>query len=256
MVRSKLGLKALGLSVMVLGLMAFATGGVAQAETGASWTYINSKGELLAFSESLLPEVAAKLEGTSASLDFTTGGGTKVKFRCTAFALTGSPKLLLNGSISNGAATFTGCETFLNESEKASAACLPKTKGAAADEIKTNTAHGLLVLHKLANGTLHHVVLLIPLVTDPKTGEPLAATLELGEECSIGSSVPITGHLVLWDCPPFTGLEHLVEHLIEEFPGLRLLKALGKPATVLGTALARLINAHAGLKWAGLTKKA
>jgi hypothetical protein len=248
MVRSRLGLKALGLSVLVLGLMAFATGGVAQAETGAEWVY-EANGKLLAISESLLPTLSAKLTSANAALDFTTGGGTKVEIQCTAFAINGSPKLLLNGSIGNGTATFTNCETFLNG--KLSSACLPKTAGATkTDEVTTNVVHGLLMLHTLPNGTKHHVVLLLPLETD-KEGKPLAATLEMGEECSIGEKVPVTGHLVVWD--ELTGLKHLTSHPIKEFVGLPLLRALNQPATVLGTASAFLTEGHSALAWAGLT---
>lgn len=251
MIRSRIGAKALVLCGLVVGLMAFATGGVAQAETGAKWTYINpTTQELKSFDSNLLPLIEGKIEGASASLDFTTKGGTNVSFTCTAFSLTGSPVLLANGSISEGSATFTGCETFLNG--VLSKNCLPKTSGAALDEIKTNKAIGLLQLHTLvADGKKHHVVTLLPVTKNAK-GEELAATLELGATCAIGESVEITGSLVVWDCKN-EGLTHLVEHLIEEFPALKLLKALGQPAKILGSAFAFLGGAHKGIKWAGLT---
>jgi hypothetical protein len=147
----------------------------------------------------------------------------------------------------------TGCETFLNGS--VSKACLPKSNKGPNDQIQTNKATGLLELHKLtSDGKLDHVVKLTSIVKNAK-GEPLMGSLELGEECSIGASVPITGNLVLYDCPAskVTILEHAVSHLIEEFPALRLLKALGQPATVLGSALASLEGVHKEFKWAGLT---
>lgn len=253
MVRSKLGLKVLGSSILALGLVVFIADSSALATTGAQWTYVNPVSHnLLAFSEVLLPVWKATAGSESVSIEFTTGAKTKVQFKCTAFTLDGSPKLLLNGSISNGTATLKGCQTFLNGSGTPSSACLPKTNGAANDEIKTNELHGLLVLHKLGDGTKHHVILLLPLATE-KLGNPLVATVQLGEECAIGESVPITGHLVLWDVPPLTLLEHKVVHLMEEFPALRLLKALGQAATILGDFLVLLSSPHVNYEWAGLT---
>lgn len=249
MLRSRLGLKVLGLSALVVGLMAFVTSGVAQAETGAKWTYINPTTlKLETFTSALLPVAGIKLDSITKTIFFKTGGGTEVSITCTGEALSGEPKLLENGSISEGQSVMTGCNTFLNG--KLSAACLPKTSGAANDEIKTNKFVGLLELHKLAAST-DDVILLIPVVKNAK-GETLAATIEMGEECSIGSTVPVTGSLVVYDCPPSTILEHLVEHLIEEFPALRLLKALGQPATIKGSSWLFLIGAHKGFKFAGL----
>jgi hypothetical protein len=254
MIRSRLGLRALVLSALVLGLTAFVTSGVAQATAGAKWTYISKAGKLETFTKTLLPAVSAQLEaGTKAVLHFVTAGGTKVLFECTTLSLEGEPKLLENGSISEGQATFTGCETFLNG--VLSKFCLPKTNKGAFDVIQTNRATGLLELHKLtSDGKLDHVIKLTPVTKDAK-GNPLAATLELGEECAIGASVPITGSLVVYDCPAsgITILKHAVLHLIEEFPALRLLKALGQPAEVLGSAFARLTGEHKEFDWAGLT---
>lgn len=252
MIRSRLGLKVLSLSALVLGLMAISTAGVAQAETGASWTYINPATKVLeTFKGTLKPVAVASLEEkTTGSLEFKTAGGTEVAFTCTAFALEGSPALLENGGVSEGQATFTGCETFLNG--KVSAACVPKTNKGALKTIQTNKAVGLLELHKLATSS-DDVTLLTPTVKNAK-GETLATTIELGEECSIGTKVEVTGSLVIYDCPPSTILEHKVTHLIEEFPALRLLKALGQPSKVLGSALVSLTGAHKGFEWAGLVK--
>jgi hypothetical protein len=63
MIRSRLGLKTLVLSALVLGLMAFVASGVAQATAGAKWTYINpSTGKLETFTKALLPLIGTALE--------------------------------------------------------------------------------------------------------------------------------------------------------------------------------------------------
>jgi hypothetical protein len=215
--------------------MAFATS-AANAEKGAKWNYIDAKGVLQEFTSGLTPEVQLKeIENEKATLHFKTAGGTEVDISCKKGTLVGA-KLVPEGALSKGKVKFTGCFTELNK--KASPPCEPKT-GATKGEVITLDGLGLIILH---NGT---PLLLIK----PETGTALAH-IELGEECSIGTEVLVIGELVLKDCNGLFTKEE-VEHLVIEGP-LTSLTALGQPATIVGSAWAKLVGAHEGLKWAGL----
>jgi hypothetical protein len=246
---SKLGLRALGLSTLVLGLMAFVSSGVAQAEAGSRWCYINPTTQVLQCFNSLLrPSFRIKNE-TSISLLFTTAGGTKVAFTCTAAETVGEPLLEEEGSTSEAKAKYTGCKTFLNGVE--SKACQPKTNKGPLGTIETTLLRILIKLHLLTPGGIADGVLLdTPTVQNGK-GETLLATLEMGEECAIGENVEITGDITWKDCQNELGV-HKAEHLLEEFPQLRGLRAMGRPVVVDGSFLMRLTGAHAGYQWAPL----
>jgi hypothetical protein len=240
MIRSRLSLKFLGLSALVLGLMAFATS-AAQAEVGANWRV---KGVNVT---SLLPEVKIteieELLGNPLDtskhgvLGLTTKGGTKVEFLCKSLTVPGV-KLGADGLVDLGKVTFHECETFLNGT--LSIPCLPKTQSGVNDLIETLDGHGLMVLH---NGE--------PLVLfKPDKGTVLAHIL-LGEECSIGTEVLVEGKLTLKDSGGKAGFEkESLEHLIEPGP-LTELKALGVNATLKGSAKVALAGAHNGLLWSG-----
>jgi hypothetical protein len=253
MARSKFSLRVLGLCAFVLSLMAFATSGVAQAEPGAQWGYINDnekpEPKLKFFDSKLEGQLQIKeIENKTASLLFTTGGGTKVTILCTGASFDEGGQLAAEGAILLGRLHFTGCKTLLNGT--LSPPCEPHT-GASKGLILSLKFTGLIILHKLVkDGKLDPVVLLIPDQKNAK-GEPSGAVIELGEECSIGESVEVTGHLDVWDCKNLL-TTHMLEHLVEEFPELRLLRALGQPATIDGTAFVKLIGEHEGFLWAGL----
>jgi hypothetical protein len=244
MTRSSLGSKALVLCAIVVGLLAFAMAGAAQAEPGASWGYINPiSGKLELFTKLLEPSTQiSELENKTGSLLFTTKGGTKVTILCTGVTIDEGGQLGPEGRILLFRLHFTGCVTFLNGT--LSKACEPRT-GASKGLILSAKAEGLIVLHKLLSGEIDPMILIIP---DEK--ETLA-TIELGETCAIGESVAVTNHLDLWDCnKEFT--VHKVSHLLEEFPELHLMKALGQPALIDGSILVKLTGTHEGYKWAGL----
>jgi hypothetical protein len=242
MVRSRLGLKALGLCALVLGLMAFVTS-AAQAEKGASWK-VNG-----ATVTSLLPELAVveieKLLGNPLDetkhgvLGLTTKGGTKVEFLCTSLTLP-AIKLGPEGSVDLGKVIFHGCITKLNG--VTSGPCLPHS-GATNDLIETLNGVGLIILH---NGTPLTRIVPDP-VPDPTN--KVLAHIQLGEECAIGTEVLVTGQLTLKDSGSFT--TEAVEHLIEPGP-LTELFALGVNATLNGSAKVKLTGAHNGLKWSGV----
>ena len=78
MLRSRLGLKVLGLCALVLGLMAFVASG-AQAEPTSHW---NVAGKSVTGAEEKQLEIK-ELENNTITLEFTTLGGTLVKLLCT-----------------------------------------------------------------------------------------------------------------------------------------------------------------------------
>lgn len=245
MIRSRLGLKALVLSGLVLGLMAFAAS--AQAETGAKWL-VSGKDV-----GSLEPQLVIKeIEGKSASLSFTTKGGTSVLILCTAAEFAGGGgKLIANGGISLGDVTFTGCVTLLNE--VAAPKCIPHSEGQANGIILSEKGKGLIVLDKEESGTSE----LVKITPENSKGETtkLFAVIQLGETCAIGESVNVESTALgegLWikDIGGNTGfLTQAATHLIVE--GLKKLLALGQPATIVGSAVVELGGVHAGLLWSG-----
>jgi hypothetical protein len=249
MVRSRLGLKALGLCALVLGLMAFATS-AAHAEKGSTWVIINAKGELLNIpgATDLLPQLEIKeIENNTATLSWTTGAGTKVKILCTAANFDEGGKLIAEGGLSLGRILFKGCVTLLNG--VISPPCKPKGGGAPVGEILTNKGKGLIVLDLLTGGAVDTLVLIKP---DEGTA---FSTLALGEECAIGESITISGELWIKDCKGETSFKtEAVEHLIEEALHGLTVSPGAQPAVIEGSALVRLANPgeHAGLKWAGL----
>jgi len=235
MARSRLGLKALVLSGLVLGLMAFSASG-AQAETGANWMVGANN-----ITTTLLPTAHVKeLEGNTATLKFTTGGGTLVEILCTSAELVEGGVLLLNGGISLGRALFHGCITKLNGAT--SIPCEPFS-GTHKGLIESKKATGLIILHLTGVGT--NVVPLVKLTPDTLNE---FATITLGEECSIGESVPVAGSLTAKDSE-FTTSK--TEHLISEGP-LTSLTALSQPATLVGSAIINLAGTDAGAAWSGL----
>jgi hypothetical protein len=232
MVRSRLGLKALGLCALVFGLMAIGASGAQASE----WYHLK-EGKLLAIGD-LLPTLLAELDSAKGTLLFKTGGGTLVHIACTGAELING-KLKEGGKTTAGKAKFTGCEAYLNGSATASTACVPETKGT---KLIIESAEGL-VLIALHSGTTTALV-------EPETGTTLT-TIELGEECSIGETVPVTGHLTVEDCQnEFT--VHKTVHLVQEHATLHNLLALGQPATLDGSANVFLGGPGSGFLWAGL----
>jgi hypothetical protein len=240
MIRSRLGLKALVLSGLVLGLMAFAAS-AAQAEPGALWIV---NGTPIAKTSTLLPQLKIKeIEKESASLSFKTAGGTSVLILCTTAEFDEGGQLSKEGIVDLGRLEFTGCVTLLNE--VAAPKCIPHTPGKAAGHILTEKAKGLIVLDKLASGEVDDFVLFIP-----DEGKKFAV-IELGETCAIGETVNVEGELWIKDCLGNASfLKEAVTHLIEE--SLNGLTALGQPAKIIGSAVVELTGEkHKGLTWSG-----
>ena len=227
MIRSRLGLKALLLSGLVLGLMAFSA---SAAQALPVWMVNGADLN----NNTLLPEVGGELETTSTLL-FTTKGGTAVAISCTAATVT-EAKLKEAGKTTESRVKFSGCSTKLNGT--LSSKCEPFT-GASKGVIETNKGLILIVLDAGVAAAL----------VEPETGETLV-TIALGETCAIGESVPVTGELFLKDCQNEFATEkviHLVEQLLSE-----TLKALGQPANLDGSAFIFLKGAHLNAPWSGL----
>jgi len=215
----------------VLGLMAFAAS--AQGEATSNWrvngTNVNS---------TLLPEIQVKeVENKTASILFTTKGGTKVEILCTAISFS-NDKLKTTGSSTEGTKTLTGCLTKLNGTTSSN--CKPKAGGGASGTIITKKILFLLLLTSAGVPGIRIV---------PEAGTQFV-NMELGELCAIGENIPTEGVINFKDCKGLMTTE-AVEHLFEEGPGSSL-TALGQPASLDGSLVLVLSGAHAGLKWSGI----
>src|SRR6478672_8100453 len=164
--RSRIGLKTLGLCAIVVGLMACLGATVAQAETGAKWTWKNgaSSGE---FTNTLEAEVSLALVGGSAQLLI---AGSTVGVKCTSAAIvgtgTGNGKLAGSGAILLGKVKFGGC--LLTSSGVVNTKCKTTSPGGL-ETVETEPGTGLLKLHELANKTKDDTTLF-----KPDTGTVLA----------------------------------------------------------------------------------
>jgi hypothetical protein len=250
MLRSRLALRAFGLCTLVLGLTAFAAG-TAQAETGATWRV---NGAAIPGAGDLLPQLVVKeVENKSASISFTTAGGTSVLFLCTATEFDTGGVLISNGGVSTGNVSFKGCVTLLNE--VASPKCTPHSPGKPAGEILSLQGRGLIALDKLPSGELTELVKVLPINAKGEVTK-LFGNLEMGESCAIGELVNVeTTELGegVWgkDIGGNAGfLTESVTHLMVE--ALKKLLVLGRPAIVIGSTVVELSGAHKGLKWSGV----
>ncbi len=227
MVRSRLGLKVLGLCALALGLMAFVAS-AAQAEATSHW---NVAGKSVTGTEEFPLEVK-ELENKTGTLEFTTAGGTLVKILCTtaAFGGTKGGRLIKEGGISLGDVTFTGCKVELNS--KPAGGCEAHTTGQPVGTILTENGTGLIQLDVVAGKTEEYTKI------TPDVGSTFAK-IEMGPECAIGTLVKVEGILWIKDCEGNTGfLTEKKTHLIEE--SLHTLTALGRPAVIEGSAIVQL----------------
>jgi hypothetical protein len=171
--------------------------------------------------------------------------GVEVLFLCTALQAEGA-KLKANGSVGEGfKITFSGCSTDVNGSPNS--LCVPTDKVAGKGKIVTNSLHGLIVLHKLANGVKDDLFSIAP-----DTGETLAL-IEMPVECILGTKAPVFGKVVLEDGEGLA-LTHLIKHLVKAGPLTELWAfstAPSQTATLLGSAWTLLLGAHAGLQFSG-----
>ena len=237
--RTRLGLKVLGLSALVMSAMAIGTAGVAQAETGACWGYKIGGGSLLCFGAGLEAGAEVTLEGNTGTFLIS---NVNLEILCTKIKFIEGAKLSTNGSITLGRVQFEGCIslsktptlTKLNN-------CTPNDPVGGPGTLRTEKGVGLIVLH---NGEP-------VLEVKPDTGTTLA-TISLGEECAVSEGLVITGKLVLQDTGGKKSVEeHKLIHLVQEFTSLQLMKVGVNSATFDGTAEVKLSAPHNALSWAG-----
>lgn len=240
--RTRLGLKILGLSALVMGVMAIGTAGTAQAEPGACWGYINAtSGKLECFSSTLEAKPLFELENKTGTLLI---ANVNFEVLCTGLEFDEGGLFAANGSILLGRLKFTGCIGLSRTPElKKLGACTPNDPISGPGTILTLKFTGLIKLHEG-----EPTVLLNP---DPEAAGVLAH-INMGEECSIGEEILVKGELVLWDCKGKASFEeHKLTHLIEEYPKLQLMTVGVNKATLDGSANVTLATPHNLLKWAG-----
>ena len=226
--RSRLGLKALGLCALVVGLTVFVTG-VAQAEKGSNWRV----GGVNVPNNTLKPPLEVKeLENKTGSL-LGTLIGLSTQILCTNATLTGAV-LLTEGSVSGGGSIkYTGCKVFIGGT--VTPACEPKE-----GIIKTNPLKGLILLVlTVPNTTVETLV-----DVEPAEGTEFA-TITSSEKCAVGEKIVVRGVIDFKDCKKAWGTD-AVEHLIEESPEVSKLTANNKPASLDGSVIVQLGGAEVG----------
>lgn len=248
MIRSRVGLKTLGLCAMLIGMLAFAS--VAQAEPGAFWLVNGAK-----ISESLLPTVQAEKD-TALSL-LTTLGGKEIHIRCANIKFIGmhlvEPLGKMLGKIDLSGCKFFRLITVFEEVEQKS--CEPIAEGVKG-LIVSNNITSLIKLHEASAGVRESVLEAVP------TEGTLFASMILGEECAFGETLKIgqgkdgsgktlPSAFFLKDCQG-KALTDLVKHLVEELPALTRMYINGgaTPVRLNGSAWMFLDGAHKGLTFA------
>jgi hypothetical protein len=223
--------RLLGLLAIVAGAMAFGAT-AAQAEPGAYWLVNGTD-----IGTELLPTIQAVKETPTRLL--TKVGASTVEIECQEIKFVGG-KLHKLGQVT-GKTHYEGCITRLNGNLANN--CKPKSPGATAGLIETNALHGLLKLHKLADGTKDELLELLPV-----EGTSFF-TMELGVLCAVGNKFALTGTLFHKECKN-EGLVDKEIHLFEEGPLSQLL--FGSNAmTIDGSFFVFLSGAHAGMNFAG-----
>jgi hypothetical protein len=258
-IRSKLGLKALGLCAMVLGLVAISAG-AAQADVGAHWnvngksyeTSEKEKAEGTTIEKTLPVELGAALE-TDGTLLSKALGGTSFNILCTGMNFENAVLKAVGGSL--GRIRFSGCKIFLGGKE--SVPCEPHTVTGGVDErgvILTVLLKDLIVLHEeeVSPGVKKNE----PVDRlEPEEGETFV-TIQTSAECSVGgkAGIPVIGKFTLKDCQ-HEGRVEKVTHLGDELAALTemwiLSKTVEHKATIDGSANVSLIKAHEKLTWSG-----
>ena len=241
--RTRPRLKVLGLSALVMGVMAIGTTGAAQGEVGACWGYINAAKELKCFSAQLEATPIFAIEENTGTLLIE---NLNLEILCTGMEFDEGGQLSANGSILLGRIKFTGCiarERAAPLGElKILAACLPQDPFSGPDVILTEKATGLIILH---NGQ--------PLVKISPDNEQLILTnIFMGPECPVAAGIVVKGHLDLEDLGGQESFEkHELTHLFKE-SSLQLMRVGVRKATLDGSVNATLAAPHNALKWAGL----
>jgi len=258
MIRSRLGVKALGLCAMLVGMFAFT--GVAHAEEKSFWLIGGAK-----VTKELAEKTVVEAKTDVAGSLLTTLGGKEIHLRCPAITLVGAKLVEPTGKIT-GKIDFAGCKFFsLNAGVEVEQKGCEPTAETIKGLIITNTITGLIVLHKTEAGATEVVIEAVG------TGG-LFATISLGESCAFGellkvgdgktkAGVVLPSKFFLKDCEVAkeekcekgsAALTDLVTHLVEELRSLTKLFVNGgeTAAVVNGAANAFLGAPHKGLTFA------
>ena len=181
--------------------------------------------------------LSAKAEKTLALL--TKIAGVSVEFSCTSISLDSA--LIEAEGKGSGKALFSGCITRLNG--VTSSVCEP-VSGGTKGKIASASLKGQLAAHE-GSTTLARI--------QAVTGETLA-TVEMGEECSLGEKVSVIGSLYLKDANGEFEVEKET-HVLEAGP-LTELWAISKTAehkaTADGSVGVSLSGETLGRPWSGL----
>lgn len=239
--RIRLGLKLIGLSALVMGVMAIGTAGVAQAETGACWGYRNAKAELKCFGEAGLEAgVSFAFEGSTGTLLI---ANLNFEILCTAGSLINGGKLTTNGSITAGQFKLTGCIGLSKTPTLTKLAACTPIDGTELGVILSEVITGLIRLHEGEPTVLFK----------PVSGTTLFNIhLGLNEECAVGLNLIVKGELVIGDVAGKFGFEeHKLTHTFQEFAKLQLMTVGVNKATIDGNIVFSLDSPHNTLKWAG-----
>lgn len=245
MFQSKRTFAALGLCATVLGLVVVFSASSVQAEEGANWM-VNGKN----VTGALLPSVSIVKVVTEDMALLTELFGKKVTLLCKGAEFIGArleEKGKVGGAAGSNTTQFSGCQTYI--SGVLTASCEPHT-GEKKGTFTSNPLKGLLVLHKLASGENDTLIRF-----EPVTGS-VFATVELGEECSIGETCAISGVSTVREVGGGTNFAtEALTHTVEQGPLSELWVGTNTPehkAVVEGSASLSLGGAHEGLKWSAL----
>ena len=239
MIRSRLGLKALGLCAMLVGMLAFA--GVAQAEVGAFWLVNKAK---------IVSGQGVEAETDVAGTLLTELGGKQIHLKCPTIKLVGAKLIDPLGQIT-GKIDFSGCKFFSLKTVGGELveqkACEPSAEGTKG-LIVTNAITGLIKLHEPKAGTKEAV-----LEAKPTTAGGQFANIVLGAECAFGENLKVGGVFFLKDCLGQFQTE-VVKHLVQELPALTklVINEGAKTATIDGSAWAFLGTTNVGKTWSGV----
>ncbi len=242
MIRSRLALEAVGLCVLVLGLMGFAAS--AQAETGAKWRVGGVD------VGSLEPKLAvSSFDSKTLGLLYVTKSGVDVLIKCETLGISEGGALIANGGISLGRVSFGLCSVFLNG--VAATKCEAHSPGRPNGSILSERGKGLIVLDKEAESTSE----LVKLTPENEKGETskLLAVVEFGEFCSVGETIKVEAKELgegLWLGGGTGFATEGTSHLILE--GLSNMRVLGQTANFVGSVFLELNGVHKGLKWSGV----
>lgn len=235
MTRSKLGL--LGLCVVALSLMAFATSSASAAE----WLILNAKGEAKTAKE-LPATIAGDFEEKTDGTLLTKLVGLAVSVLCTLFTFENA-QIQGGGAVSPGfTVSFTGCTVPV----PGPGLCTVHSPALANGNILTLELKGQLQ----ANGEV---------LIEPKVAGAALADLEfLGVECPLPQGViPVNGVFWAKDCENKI-TEHLVKHLFVESTAHGHTMWVGKDTvehletSTDGSGWVFLAGPHVGLPWGGM----